>query len=120
MSTTQTADLYRYNAKVTDVYDGDSFTCDIDLGFGVCLRGQKVRVARINTAEIRGGTAETKAAARVARDRVKLLILDQTVRLRTDKDKGKFGRWVAEVTTPDGDNLSDLLLDEGLAKIYGA
>lgn len=111
-------ELYRYRASVTHVYDGDSFTCDIHLGFGVVLSQQKIRLARVNTPEIRGGTEETKAAGRTSRNRVKDLILGHDVLLCTYKDKGKFGRWVADVTTPGGEDLSDLLIVEGLAEPY--
>ena len=32
---------YEYRAKVTKIYDGDTITCDIDLGFGVWKFNQK-------------------------------------------------------------------------------
>jgi len=89
---------YQYKARCVAVYDGDTITCDIDLGFGVWLRKQKIRLYGINTPELRGGTAKTKAAGRAARDRVKELILDRDIELITFKDKkGKYGRWIAEV-----------------------
>ena len=34
---------YHYSAKVKEVYDGDTITCDIDLGFGITLNDQKFR-----------------------------------------------------------------------------
>ena len=113
--------LYHYRATITSVYDGDTLTCDIDLGFGVIFRKQKLRLARVNTPELRGGTEETKLAGLAARDRVRELVLGQTVILRTTKDrKGKYGRWLAEITSPENGDLADLLLEEGLAVPYGS
>ena len=40
--------MYTYNAIVKDVLDGDTVKVDIDLGFGVWLNSQVVRLARIN------------------------------------------------------------------------
>jgi endonuclease YncB( thermonuclease family) len=69
---------------------------------------------------MRGGTEETKALATKARDRVRELCLGQDVLLRTHKDgKGKYGRWLAEVITPEDGDLSKLLLAEDLAVVYG-
>ena len=58
MTTTQTplsntpASLYTYRAKITKVHDGDTLTVDIDLGFGVMLTSQQVRLKGINAPEL--------------------------------------------------------------------
>ena len=49
--------MYLYRATITSVYDGDTCTADVDIGFKVTVRGEKLRLARINAPEIRGGTA---------------------------------------------------------------
>ena len=41
--------MYEYKAQVVSVYDGDTLTVDIDLGFEVWLRKQKIRLAGIDT-----------------------------------------------------------------------
>ena len=46
--------MYEYRAFVRRVYDGDTVTVDIDLGFDVVLRNQKIRLVRINAPEVRG------------------------------------------------------------------
>ena len=50
--------LFFYKAKVTNIYDGDTITCNIDCGFGVILRKQKIRLYGINTPEVRGEDKE--------------------------------------------------------------
>ena len=46
--------MYEYRAFVRKVYDGDTITVDIDLGFDVVLKAQKIRLVRINAPEVRG------------------------------------------------------------------
>ncbi len=114
---------YEYKAHCTAVYDGDTITCDIDLGFGVWLKKQKIRLNGINTPELRGGTAKTKAAGRASRDRLRELILEKEVQLETFRDKrGKYGRWIALVYLPDSAvTINTKLVEEGHAVVrnYG-
>ena len=46
--------LYFYNAKVRRIYDGDTIFLDIDLGLSTIVVNEKIRLARINTPELRG------------------------------------------------------------------
>ena len=113
--------LFNYRAVVTGVYDGDSITIDIDLGFNNWKKNQKVRLLGINTPEIRG---EERPDGLVARDRLRELILDKEIIITSYKDKsGKYGRWLATVfLKQDGmfENINTLLLAEGLAEVYGS
>lgn len=112
--------LYNYKAKVVGVYDGDSVTLDIDLGFKIWMRNQKVRLYGIDTPEIRG---EERPDGLVAKDRLKELILDKEVMITSYRDKsGKYGRWLVTIFLKDQsntwENINQLLLAEGLAEIY--
>lgn len=103
--------MYEYKAKIIDVYDGDTVTAVIELGFNVTVT-EKVRLARIDTPEVRG---EEKADGFISRDRLKERILDKDVIIKTEKDKkGKYGRYIAEIILDD-ENLNDWLVTEGLA-----
>lgn len=113
--------MYEYKAKVVSVYDGDTLRADIDLGFGVWIRNQSIRWLKIDTPELRGEERELGLAAR---DRVRELILDKHIILKTYKDdKGKYGRWLAEVYF-DGSQLkweysiNQQLITEGHAEPY--
>ena len=115
--------MYEYNANVTGVYDGDSITVDIDLGFGIWMKKQKIRLVGINTPELRGEERESGLAAR---DFLREQILNKSVILKTYKDsKGKYGRWLAEVWLPENLldlspplNINELLITEGHAERY--
>ncbi len=106
--------LYCYKANVTSVYDGDTCTADIDLGLGVLVKGEKLRLSRINAPEIRG---EEREAGLLARDFLREKIDGKEVIIATIKDKkGKYGRYLAEILVVDVDgntvNINDLLVQE--------
>jgi len=108
--------LYTYRAFVRKVYDGDTVTLDIQLGFDVVLREQKVRLLRINAPEVRG---ESREAGVASRDALRRRIANKWVVLRTERDKkGKFGRWLGEVWLED-ECINDWMLIEGHAAPYG-
>ena len=58
--------LYQYKADLVKVIDGDTIEVDFDLGFGVWLRNQRIRLAGIDTPEIRTSDKEMKAMGKAA------------------------------------------------------
>lgn len=116
-----TDSLYWYKAHVVAVYDADTFTVDIDLGFGLVHHGIKVRAYGINAPEVRG--VERPEGLRV-RDYVRGLILDRDVLIRTFVDSkarersGKYGRLLAQVVVETDDgwvNIGQDLIVSGMA-----
>jgi micrococcal nuclease len=97
--------MYTYNAHVTKVYDGDTITVDIDLGLGVWMKGQKIRLYGINAPEMRGAD---KANGKISRDWLREAIMDKDIVIVTRKDKkGKYGRWVGTIWTKENFTLID-------------
>ena len=45
--------MFEYKCKLIKVIDGDTIDIDIDLGFGVWLRNQRIRMYGIDTPESR-------------------------------------------------------------------
>ncbi len=45
--------MYEYRANLCDVVDGDTVDVDIDLGFGIWMRDERVRIMGIDTPESR-------------------------------------------------------------------
>jgi micrococcal nuclease len=104
---------YTYKAFVTKVYDGDTITADIDLGFGILYKKVKLRLARINAPEVRGIERDKGI---LSRDYLRNLILHREVLIETKKDtKGKYGRYIAEIWLFNGVNINDFLVEQGLA-----
>jgi len=115
--------MYTYDAEILSVYDGDTATATVDLGFKVSAIKVKLRFYGIDTAEIRGGTEATKIAAREARDYVKEKILGKKVRMKS-LGKGKYGRYLAIIWpiddngVPSKESINDELVRIGLAEPY--
>jgi micrococcal nuclease len=106
-------ELYTYRAKVVSVYDGDTIRVDLDLGFGIKLENQSIRLYGINAPEVRG---ESREEGIVTRDRLRGIILDKYIIIKTHKDsKGKYGRWIGTVFADDS-NINELLVEEGLVE----
>lgn len=89
--------MFEYPVKVLRVVDGDTVDVDIDLGFGVWLRKQRIRMLGIDTPESRTRDKEEKVYGLAAKAFLKNALKQGPVILRTVKDgKGKFGRILGE------------------------
>jgi len=97
--------MFTYRAAVTRIVDGDTVIVDIDLGFGVWLKEQSVRLAKINAPETRGSLREAGIAAK---DFLSKLILNKWVQIRTEKGNDKYGRWLATILLEEDKNLIDI------------
>ena len=86
--------MYEYNCNIVKVVDGDTVDVDIDLGFGMWLRNERVRLYGIDTPESRTRDPEEKQAGLYAKKVVQdYLPKNKPATLVTIKDKGgKFGR----------------------------
>lgn len=116
---------YWYKARICRVVDGDSLIVDISVGFDLHLCDQSIRLYKVDTCEMRGGTDETKALAFAAKEYVEReLPVGSRVMIQTFLDgRGKFGRLLASVFKSEGDGYSTKsinteLLDMKLAVEY--
>ena len=112
--------MYEYRAELIRVYDGDTIWVDLDLGFGVWLRNQSIRLKGINTPEVRGSE---KVEGRVSRDRLAELLNSAggncIIKTSRDKQKGNYGRILGEIFIENEErSLNQVLLDEELAVEY--
>ena len=122
--------MYEYRAKILRVVDGDTVDVDIDLGFGVWMHKERVRINGIDTPESRTRDKEEKVFGLAAKERVKeLLPIGSMQVLKTEIDKsgedkkGKFGRILGDfkIYFPAYDRWSTLtesLIKEGHAVAY--
>ena len=116
--------MYEYNVVIQRWVDGDTVDVDIDLGFGVWLNDQRVRLAGINAPESRTRDLEEKKLGLAAKDFCKNFINEgsyaKLVCKRYDA-KGKFGRILGEIwsiTNYADKSLNEYLLDKGHATPY--
>lgn len=101
--------IYTYAAKVTKVTDGDTFVCDIDLGFRLWNKDVKIRLLNYNAPENSGAE---KAFGAVAKQVMTNLLLTRDITIRTVKSDS-FGRYLGEVWLDNGVNLVDMLVADG-------
>ena len=107
---------WTYPLRLVSNYDGDTFRGELDLGFGLLYRTE-LRLAAVDTPELRGGTKATRAAARLARDEAQRFILSGDAMFRCTSWSGKYGRPAGEIWV-DGVSLADFLVKERLAVPY--
>ena len=115
--------MYEYRAKVIKVVDGDTVDVDIDLGFGVWLKDERVRIMGIDTPESRTRDKVEKKFGLAAKARLKELlgatpILKTQVGKGGEDMKGKFGSILGDFLTEDGKKCGELLVKEGHAVKY--
>ena len=86
--------MYEYRCKIARVVDGDTVDVDIDLGFGVWMYKQRIRLHGIDTPESRTRDLEEKKYGLIAKEQIKSFMpVGSMQTLVTVKDKaGKFGR----------------------------
>ena len=115
--------MYEYKCKVNKVIDGDTVDVDIDLGFGVVLTDERVRIMGIDTPESRTRDNVEKIFGLASKKRLKELLSEHCV-LKTEINKngedmkGKFGRVLGDFVTTDGKMITDILIEEGHAVPY--
>ena len=117
--------MYEYNSIIRYVVDGDTVDVDIDLGFGVWLRDQRIRLYGIDTPESRTRDLTEKLFGFAAKDFVKdYLPIGSTQVLKTfiGKDgedmRGKFGRILGDFFINDGKMLVETMITEGYGVAY--
>ena len=86
--------MYEYRVEIKRVVDGDTVDVDIDLGFGIWMRNERIRLMGIDTPESRTRDLEEKKYGLAAKKFLQNLLDDEGgITLKTDKDaEGKFGR----------------------------
>ena len=111
-----TAPKYVYRARVErpeDIYDGDTITVVIDLGFYIHFGELTLRLHGINAPELRGAEKE---AGRRARDWLRERLAGREFIVQTIRDrKGKYGRYLAIIWL-DGVNINEEMVRLGLAE----
>jgi len=114
---------YEYKCKLVKVVDGDTVDVDIDLGFGIWLKDERVRIMGIDTPESRTSDKVEKVFGLASKYRLKDLVeKDATLKTFAAKDgedmKGKFGRILGDFILDDGTLVTEVLINEGHAVKY--
>ena len=104
-------------AKVIKVYDGDTITVAARLPFaGSPIYRFSVRLAHIESPEIRGGSKMETRLAIVSRDALHKLIFGKIIELKNN-GKEKYGRLLADLYY-NGLYINQWMLDNNYAVMY--
>jgi len=116
--------MYEYNCKIVKIIDGDTVDVDIDLGFGIWIHNERIRVIGIDAPETRTSDPVEKIFGMASKQRLEqLLVVGSTTVLRTTIDKsgtdakGKFGRILGDFVLGDR-TVTEILVEEGHAVKY--
>lgn len=117
-----------YDVTVIKVVDGDTVDVDIDLGFGVCLKDERVRIMGIDTPESRTRDKVEDLFGEAAKARLKELMkyggkLITTENKHGEDMKGKFGRILGDFDVYDANKdawrpVTKIMIEEHHAVPY--
>jgi len=118
--------MYEYRCKILRIVDGDTVDVDIDLGFGIWLKKERVRIMGIDTPESRTRDKEEKKFGLAAKAWVKHQMpvgSHQILKTEIDKSgedkKGKFGRILGDFLMGEKNTrLTEMMMKAGHAVPY--
>jgi micrococcal nuclease len=107
-----------YDVVLLKAVDGDTVDVDIDLGFGVWLKDERVRIMGIDTPESRTSNEVEKLFGKAAKHRLQELLANGGTLVTTEEKngedmRGKFGRILGDFKTPDGKLVTEVMIAEG-------
>ena len=112
--------MYEYRCKIVKFIDGDTVDVDIDLGFGVWMHKERIRLYGIDTPESRTRDLDEKKYGLIAKGWIeKFMPVGSMQTLITQKDKsGKFGRILGKFRVNDGHY--DIILNDWMISNHHA
>ena len=110
--------MYEYRARINRVVDGDTVDVDIELGFGVVLSDERVRIMGIDTPESRTRDKVEKLFGKAAKEKLgellgEVCILKTQIARDGEDMKGKFGRVLGDFVTDDGRMVTEVMAEAG-------
>ena len=112
--------MWTYRAKVIRVIDGDTVDVDIDLGFGIWQKNERVRIMGIDTPESRTRNLDEKKRGLLAKSYLKEALKKGTklsVKTYKDYETGKFGRILGDIWI-DGKSINAQMIKDFMAVPY--
>ena len=112
--------MYEYRCKIVKIIAGDTVDVDIDLGFGVWMHKERIRLYGIDTPESRTRDLDEKKYGLIAKGWIeKFMPVGSMQTLITQKDKsGKFGRILGKFRVNDGHY--DIILNDWMISNHHA
>ena len=114
--------VYEYKCKIVRVVDGDTVDVYIDLGFGVWMHKERIRLHGIDTPESRTRDLEEKKYGLLAKEQIRFFLPEGSMQtLVTVRDKaGKFGRILGKFKIFDSKNDCETTINDWMIQEYHA
>ena len=114
--------MYEYRVNIVKIVDGDTVDVDIDLGFGMWIKDERVRMMGIDTPESRTRDKVEKKFGLASKAKLKSLlgktgVLKTQVNKHGEYMKGKFGRILGDFVVDDK-MATEILIETGHAVAY--
>tara|TARA_R100000306_G_C4278498_1_gene93833 strand:- start:97 stop:426 length:330 start_codon:yes stop_codon:yes gene_type:complete len=104
--------MYLYTCKVIRVIDGDTVALEVNLGFNISIR-ERFRLLGIDAPEVRGDTRNEGLASKEFLEQI--LKKQTNLTVKTEKNKGSFGRWLGVLYGDRNLNIVRILVENGHA-----
>lgn len=115
--------MYTYRVKVVRVVDGDTVDVDIDLGFDVWLRNERVRLEGIDAPESRTSDPVEKIFGLAAKQHLQEILSEENdfiALVSKDYDpRGKFGRVLGDLLVNGESVCYAMVADHHATPYYG-
>lgn len=116
--------MYKYNAKVIKIVDGDTVDLEIDLGFKLYTL-QRCRLDGIDAPELTSKDKDKKELAQKVKKYLIEKLIGKTILVETKK-QGKFGRYLVKIwiykdiekLILEEKSINQDLIDKGYAEEY--
>lgn len=103
--------MYQYKCHIVKIIDGDTIDIDIDLGFGIWLRNERIRLSGVDTPESRTSDLLEKVFGLAATEFVEsILPIGSTQTVISTNYKSKFGRVLGDFILDNNELLSETII----------
>lgn len=89
------SDPYIYRCEIVRVVDGDTIDVNVDLGWSISVRKQRIRLYGVDAPESRTRDLEEKKYGKASKKFVKDFLNSDNILLKT-REKGKYGRYLGD------------------------
>ena len=108
--------MYEYKCRIVRVIDGDTVDVDIDLGFGIWIKNERIRLKDIDAPEVRTKDRLEKKCGYAAKTFLKDALGKISILRTTKQEKGKYGRVLGEFIVYDRETDSWISANKMLAR----
>lgn len=109
-------ELYQYKAKVIRVVDADTIDALVDIGFGLTMN-QRFRINNYDAPETwRPKNEAERKHGKEATLRAIELLMGKDILIKSTKVAGIYGRFGADIWLEDGQNFTEVMINEGYSK----